>query len=296
MIPEDALEPPPPAAPAGAGRGAAPVDARRGSGPARLLLVCALAAAAGASVAAASGASPAGASAAEEAPPEPTPRAEGTEGDPAPAPTLEAFMEGMAQTSGVQARFREVKELGLLSTPLEVEGHLTFVPPDRLARVTTEPSRTRLVIDGDRFGFRDEAGEETIDLSSNPMAREFVESFIVLFGGDPEALRARYEPELHVEGQSWRLVLRPRGRALASVVERVVLSGEGRKLRRMELLEADGDRTTTYLEEVRVDRRFDEAELERLFAMPGGAGGERDEAAGEAAGEGGGAEGAADAP
>jgi len=139
----------------------------------------------------------------------------------------------------------------------------------RSSSANTAPSRTRLVIDGDRFGFRDEAGEETIDLSSNPMAREFVESFIVLFNGDLEALRARYEPTFEVQGRRWRLVLEPRARALARVVERVTLSGEGRKLRRMELLETDGDRTTTHLEAVRVDRRFDAAERERLFAMPG---------------------------
>lgn len=185
-----------------------------------------------------------------------------------PEPTLEAFMEGMAGTSGVVARFREVKEIGMLSVPLEVRGTLWFVPPDRLARVTTEPSRTRLVIDGDRFAFRDEAGGERIDLGSNPMAREFVENFIVLFNGDLEALRERYEPDFRVDGERWRLGLRPRGRPLSDVVERVTLEGRGRRLGRMELLETDGDRTTTHFLEVEIDRRFDEAERARIFAMP----------------------------
>lgn len=186
-----------------------------------------------------------------------------------PEPTLEAFLEGMAGTSGVKARFREVKEIGMLSVPLEVRGTLWFVPPDRLVRVTTEPARTRLVIDGDRFAFHDEAGGERFDLAANPMAREFVENFIVLFGGDPEALRARYEPELHVDDGSWRLVLRPRHRPLADVVERVTLEGEGRRIGTMELLEADGDRTTTHFLEVELDRHFDEEELARIFGARG---------------------------
>lgn len=207
--------------------------------------------------------------------------AEAAASSSASEPSLEEFLDGMARTPGVVARFREVKEIGLLSVPLEVRGTLWFVPPDRFARVTTEPSRTRLVIDGDRFTFRDAAGSDTVDLAASPVAREFVENFIVLFGGDPDALRARYEPTLHVEGEAWRLVLRPRHRPLADLVERVTLAGEGRRLARLELLEADGDRTTTFLEDVEVDRRFTPEELERIFAPPG----DGPEPSGEAAGD-----------
>jgi len=184
-------------------------------------------------------------------------------------PTLEAFLEGMAATPGVVACFREVKEIGMLSVPLEVRGTLWFEPPDRLARVTTEPSRTRLVIDGQRFVFHDEAGSERFDLSANPLAREFAENFVVLFGGDPQALRARYEPTLQIEEREWRLVLRPRHRPLADVVERVTLEGKERRLTRMELLETDGDRTTTHFLEVETDRRFDEEERAHIFGSQG---------------------------
>jgi outer membrane lipoprotein-sorting protein len=174
-------------------------------------------------------------------------------------------MEGMAGTPGVVARFRERKELSLLSEPIETRGTLFFAPPDRLLRTTDEPSRSRLVIAGDRFAFHDQAGGETVDLSSSPLAREFVENFIVLFNGDLAALRARYTPELRSEGDAWRLLLRPRHRPLADVVERVVLEGSGRTLHRMEMLERDGDRTVTTFEDVEVDHRFTPAEARRLF-------------------------------
>jgi outer membrane lipoprotein-sorting protein len=191
---------------------------------------------------------------------------------PLPEPTLEAFMEGMAATPGVVARFREVKELSLLSEPLESKGMLYFVPPDRLARVTTEPSRSRLVIDGDQVAFRDEAGGEVVDLSENAVAREFVANFIVLFNGDLDALRERYTPTLRMDGERWTLVLVPRQERLARVVERITLSGEGRLLDRMELLESDGDRTTTTFEATEIDRRFSAEELRRIFSVPGATG------------------------
>lgn len=190
-----------------------------------------------------------------------------------PEPTLEAFMAGMASTPGVVARFREVKELGLLSVPLESRGTLYFVPPDRLARITTEPAPTRLVIDGDRFAYRDEAGGEVAEVDANPLAREFVRSFIVLFNGDLDALRERYEPDFEVEGARWTLRLRPRSRPLADFVEGVTLEGAGRALRRIEMRETDGDRTVTTLDHVQVDHRFAPSELERIFAVPEEAGG-----------------------
>jgi outer membrane lipoprotein-sorting protein len=184
-----------------------------------------------------------------------------------PAPTLEALMAGMAETPGVEARFLETKEIALLSEPIETRGTLAFVPPDRLLRTTTEPSRSRLVIAGDRFSFRDAAGGDAVDLSANPLAREFVDNFIVLFNGDLEALRRRYEPALRADESGWELALRPRHRPLSDLIERITLSGRGRALLRMEMLERDGDRTTTRFEEVQVDRRFTPEEVERLFAV-----------------------------
>lgn len=178
-------------------------------------------------------------------------------------------MQGMANTSGVVAKFREVKELSLLSTPLVTEGTLYFAPPDRLARVTTAPSRSLLIIDGDRFVYRDEAGDDTVDISSNPFAREFVDSFIVLFNGDLEALRERYDPTFQADPSGrWTLVLRPKDRPLSGFVERITLEGARRELRRIELVESDGDRTLTILKDVRLDQPFDSDALEETFAGP----------------------------
>jgi outer membrane lipoprotein-sorting protein len=195
-------------------------------------------------------------------------RAAGEPRSSAQPPTLEALMKGMAGAPGVVARFREQKQLALLSEPLESRGTLYFVPPNRLSRETTSPSETRLVIDGDRFFFRDAAGSQAMDLSASPIAREYVSNFIVLFNGDLDALRRRYEPDFHADANGWQLVLRPRGKPLSDFIERVTLVGRGRALDRMELVEAGGDRTTTWFEDVRTDRAFTDAELARIFSEP----------------------------
>jgi len=177
-------------------------------------------------------------------------------------------MRGMAGAPGVVAHFREAKQLALLSEPLESRGTIYFVPPNRLCRETSAPSETRLVIDGDRFSFRDATGSQAVDLSASPVAREYVANFMVLFNGDLTALRRRYEPDFHVDASGWQLALRPRGKPLSEFIERVTLIGRGRALDRIELVEAGGDRTTTWFEDVHTDRAFSSDELARIFAEP----------------------------
>jgi len=183
---------------------------------------------------------------------------------------LEALMRGMASTSGVVARFRERKQLALLSTALESSGRFVFVPPDRLSRVTEAPSPSHLVIDGDLVSFHDGAGGDSLDLTANPVAQQYVRNFTALFSGDLEGLRERYALRFEAgEGDTWGLELVPRSAAMRRVIERVRLDGSGRALERMELVEVGGDRTTTWFDEVRTDVELDAAALARFFPDSG---------------------------
>ncbi len=183
--------------------------------------------------------------------------------------TLEQLMRGMAGTKGVVADFRERKDLALLDAPLESRGTIYFIPPDRLARHTTSPSVTDLIIDGNRFRFRDQAGGDDVDLSQSPVARQFVENFVVLFNGDLKALRQRYEVDFHADGDRWELHLTPRHAPMKSLISSFVLRGAGRALREMVMVETDGDRTTTTFDRVETDHAFGPDEIRRLFAAPG---------------------------
>lgn len=186
--------------------------------------------------------------------------------DPAPDPGLADLMRRMASTPGVEARFREVRELALLAAPLESRGWLYFVPPDRLARFTLEPAFSALVAEGDRVRFREGEEEEAIDLSGSPTARVFVDHVVALWSGDLERLEALYTTEFEVDGPRWELSLAPRRAPLDRFVARIALRGDERGLREIAIDSRDGDRTTTFFEDTRVDRRFDAGELERLFS------------------------------
>jgi len=185
---------------------------------------------------------------------------------------LEKLMRGMAGSRGVVASFRETKELALLDVPIESRGTLYFVPPDRLARHMSAPTRSELVIDGDRVQFRDESGREGMDLSGSPIARVYLDNFTVLFGGDLPALEARYEVDFQSDEAQWKLRLVPRSKRVKRFVEHIELRGDPVAMREMVIVERDGDRTTTVFEQVDPDHAFARDELAQLFgeaARPG---------------------------
>jgi hypothetical protein len=194
------------------------------------------------------------------------------QGDPQ-APTLELLMKEMAATPGVLAEFVERKELSLLAAPLETRGRIAFVPPDRLSRVTTEPDPSALLLDGSRLRYRDGAGGDDVDLSVSPVAREFVDNFVVLFNGDLASLERRYRVSFRAEPAegSWVIGLVPRDAPLSKLIETITLRGDGRSLREMTVMETDGDRTVTTLVRVDPQHRFTEQELDELFESGGAA-------------------------
>jgi len=171
----------------------------------------------------------------------------------------------MRSATGVVARFTETKELALLSAPLEATGTIYFVPPDRLVRLVTSPGRSRLVVDGDKVRFEDDNGRKALDLSASPMARQMVDSFVVLFSGDEARLHQLYEAEFSSDGKTWHLHLSPRSAPLDRLIASFDLSGSGAHIDRMEAVEPDGDRTVTRFGETDAQYRFGAKELADLF-------------------------------
>jgi len=179
--------------------------------------------------------------------------------------SLAELMRVMANTPGVAAEFTETKHISLLEAPLVTTGTLYFMPPDRMARYTTHPSKSALIIDGDRLVFDDEAGGDRIDLAANTIARVFVDNFIVLFNGDLAELERRYDPTFTIDADQWSLALVPRAAVLAKMIDSITLRGDGGGMRSMVLREAGGDSTETRFDSLDTTRRFTDSELNRLL-------------------------------
>jgi len=184
-------------------------------------------------------------------------------------PDLDALLAHFARSRGVEASFREEKTLPLLAEPLVSEGVLYYAPPGRMARFTTSPERTSLLLVGDRLRLEDSLGVDEIDLAERSEARRFVEQLLVLFRGDADALRRDYEASFEWRDGPWTLALVPRDRRVREIVREIALRGDGPRLDEMVVTGTEGEVTRTTYARVVTDRPFRDEEIARLFPEEG---------------------------
>jgi outer membrane lipoprotein-sorting protein len=187
------------------------------------------------------------------------------------------FLELMArfsQSGVVRARVEETRTLALLSEPIETEGVVYFAPPSRLARYTTRPGKSRVVVNGTRVAFSDETGHRTMDLEGSEVAQTLIGNLMFLLRGDAAALRERYVIAFRTARAGWELDLEPRSRAVRALIERTVFRGEGSSVSSMETIETNGDHSIARFLDVETGVEIAPAELDRIFSLASAAGGE----------------------
>lgn len=186
------------------------------------------------------------------------------------ADDLGDLMKQLSAMPGLEAKFREKKEIALLQAPLVTEGVLRFSPPASLVRETTKPQSSRVLIIGDRLYFDDGEHRQEVDVGNNPVVRSFVNSFVLLLAGDRSGLEEIFEMRFAPasEEELWKLELLPKKAPIDKVIRKMVVRGRGVKLDRLIVQEANGDRTETTFVEVDTKRRFSESEQKKLFRVP----------------------------
>ncbi len=164
---------------------------------------------------------------------------------PADPLTLEHLMAELARQGPGTVRFVEVKTSALLKAPIESSGTLSYAAPARLEKHTRSPRDERLVVDRDTVVIERAARNERFELrlADYPAVRASIESIRGTLAGDLAALRRHYRVELEGTWPDWRLHLLPSDPELAELVHKVLIGGSGARVRRIEILEASGDRS-----------------------------------------------------
>lgn len=142
-----------------------------------------------------------------------------------------------------RARFNETKQVSILDRPLESSGELVFTPPDRLEKHTTSPGDERMVVDRERMVVERGGRKQVLALRDYPQVAVLIESIRGTLAGDRAALERTYALALEGDARAWRLVLRPLDAELAKLVTRVVIEGAQARVQRVEIEQADGDRS-----------------------------------------------------
>ena len=162
---------------------------------------------------------------------------------PAAALELPALFDALARRKPVKAQFTERKYLSLLDKPVESRGELTFTPPDRMEKRTTSPRAERVVIDRERITLERGGKSYGMGMHDNPGVAVLVESIRATLAGDLATLTRTYSVGLDGDEGRWRLLLRPLDPALSTLVERIEIGGAHADVRRVEIFQADGDRS-----------------------------------------------------
>ena len=160
------------------------------------------------------------------------------------------LMQGLAQRGAERALFVEKKYIAILDKPVESSGELRYTPPDRLEKRTLKPKPESIVLEGDRLAIERGSFRQSIRLQDYPGIAAFIDSIRGTLAGDRKALERVYRLELHGNQERWTLVMYPSDVVLAAMVLRIDVGGIHDRVRSIEILQTDGDRSVMTVEPI----------------------------------------------
>ncbi len=165
----------------------------------------------------------------------------------APPPGVSADLDEVLHLLGArrhgETSFIEQQFLSMLKRPVESSGELIYDAPDRLEKRTLEPHPENLVVDGNVLTVQRGHRSRVLELKSYPQALPFVESIRATLAGDRAALERVFRLEFSGSLPGWSLLLVPLDADLAKSVSQVRIDGSRDELLRVEIRQADGDRS-----------------------------------------------------
>ena len=156
---------------------------------------------------------------------------------------LDEVMRLLAMRQHGRVEFVEQHFLAVLNHPIESSGEMRYDAPDHLEKRTLLPRPEALVLAGGALTVERGGHTRVLDLHRYPQIRPFVESIRATLAGDRAALERVFRVEFIGTVQRWSLALYPLDLQLAKSVAEVRIDGTRDQLLRVEIRQADGDRS-----------------------------------------------------
>ncbi|HLO64232.1 MAG TPA: LolA-related protein [Azonexus sp.] len=160
------------------------------------------------------------------------------------------LMGDLAKFKGGRAKFVEKKYLAILDKPVVSTGEMTYTAPDRLEKRTLTPKVETLLLDKDMLSIERDKQKLSINLANQPEALAFVDSIRGTLSGNRAALEKNYALYLSGNPDKWVLTLLPSDQNIASMVQRITVTGSKNQVRIIEYLQADGDRSVLNIDPI----------------------------------------------
>ena len=166
----------------------------------------------------------------------------------APGFDLAQLTAELARVKSGEASFSEKRRIEMLDRTLESSGRLTFRAPDRFTRETLKPRREKLEVVGNLLTMSIGERSRTVQLDSAPEAAVIVEAVRGTLTGNQEALERLFVTAVSGNAERWSLELVPRDLRLRGQVASVRVTGRESAVREVQVMLADGDRSTMTIE------------------------------------------------
>jgi hypothetical protein len=160
---------------------------------------------------------------------------------------LDQVMHLLAARQHGEVSFVEQHFLSLLKRPVESSGELIYVAPSRLEKHTLEPRPETLVLVDDVLTVQRGRHGHVLDLKTYPQIQPFIESIRATLAGDRQALERLFRLDFSGNLSRWTLLLVPLDARVAKSVSQVQIDGARDNLLRVEIKQADGDRSVMTL-------------------------------------------------
>jgi hypothetical protein len=160
-----------------------------------------------------------------------------------PAFDLARLMQLLSESASSEAPYVEEKFSALLARPVVSSGTLVYRRPDVVEKNMAMPRREGFRIAGEELTITRAGREKHIALSSEPLLAAFAAGLRGVLSGDARQLGEHYRLALEGTQPDWRLEMTPLDADIARYVERIVVSGNAGRVKRIEVREASGDRS-----------------------------------------------------
>ncbi|MEO7115005.1 MAG: LolA-related protein [Caldimonas sp.] len=163
---------------------------------------------------------------------------------------LDALMGLLGRVKSGEATFVEQRRVEMIDRTLVSSGTLSFRAPDTFVRETLKPRHEKLAVSGNTLTMSLGDRSRTMALDASPEASVIVEALRGTLTGNRATLERLFEARVSGSAEQWSLELVPRDLRLRGQVASVRISGRRSMAREVQVLIADGDRSTMTIEPV----------------------------------------------
>jgi len=184
--------------------------------------------------------------------------------DEARDPAWRELLSRLAPNKTRESTFEERRYFPFRRQPVVLTGEIRIMPGRGLSLRYLTPEPRVLIADEKGLLMRDAAGRDHSP-PDDPRAKAAIAALADVLRFDPAQLRHSFVMRGRRDGAAWTLSFAARDQALAAGLGTIILTGEGARLRKIEMVRSAGQRVEILIGDTREGVTFTADALSRFF-------------------------------